>query len=111
MIATASTLLSSQRLCPRSWRISVAFTVVHPRSRPAVAASAPRLSRLSLGGGGHAIARDLHHLVRGKAELGGELLQGRRGTEGVHPDDGAAVTDVAVPAQGRGLLDRHASLH
>src|SRR6516225_9422960 len=91
-------MLSSQRLCPRSWRASVAFTGV-----------LPGLLRLSLAGGGHAIACDLGYLVRGETELDEQLLQGGRRAEGMHPDHGAAVADVAVPAQGRRLLHRYAS--
>src|SRR6516165_5539531 len=71
-------MLSSQRLCPRSWRVSVAFTVVLPGSCPVMAGWAPRLSRLSLAGRGHAVTRDLGYLVGGEAELDEQLLQRRR---------------------------------
>src|SRR5215472_6998124 len=104
-------MLSSQRLCPRSLRVSVAFTVLLPEPCPVVAGPAHRLWRLSLAGRGHAIARDLSDLIRGEAELDEQLLQRRRRAEGAHPDHRAAVTDVAVPAEGGCLLHRDPGLH
>ena len=44
-------------------------------------------------------ARRLGHPIRGEAELGEEQLQRGRRPEGVHPDYGATVPDVAVPAR------------
>ena len=46
------------------------------------------------------------HLVGGEAELGLNVFQRRRGAEGVHPDLDAVRSNVAIPAQRRGLLDR-----
>src|SRR5438093_1024878 len=40
-----------------------------------------------------------------------QRLQGRGGPEGVHADDTARAADVSLPAERRGLLDRHPRLH
>src|SRR5262245_13219702 len=99
-------MLSSQRHCPRSWRVWVAFIAFLPL---------PVLRCLGLllvlAGRGQAITCELRYPVRGEAELVEQLLQRCRSPEGVHPDHGAAVTDVAVPAQGRCLLHRDARSH
>src|SRR5215471_15515977 len=97
-------MLSSHRLCPRSWSVSVAFTVLLPGRGRSLSLW------LLLPGGGHAIAREFRYPVGREAELGDQLLQRCRGPEGVHPDHGAAVADVVVPAQGRRLFDRDACL-
>ena len=56
-------------------------------------------------------ARDLGHAFGREPELREQLLQRRRRAERVHADHGAAVADVAVPAERRGLLDPDARLH
>src|SRR5690606_25743829 len=52
----------------------------------------------------------LNDRLGGEAELGEQLLQRRGGAEGRHADDGTLGTGVALPAQGRGLLDGHPGL-
>src|SRR5215216_1780796 len=44
-------------------------------------------------------------LVGLEAELALQLLERRGGAEGLHADDPALVTDIALPAQRRCLLD------
>ena len=46
-----------------------------------------------------------------EAELALQFLERRRGAEGLHADDAAGGTDIAVPAQHRSLLDGDARLH
>ena len=74
-------------------------------------AAAQRGCGLSLPDRGQAIACDLRYPVGGEAELDEQLFQRRRRPEGVHADDGAVITDVAVPAQCRGLLHGDAGGH
>src|SRR5260370_619089 len=50
-------------------------------------------------------------LVRLEAELFLELLERRRRAEGLHADDAARLTDVALPSQGGGLFYGDASFH
>ena len=50
--------------------------------------------------------RGLDDALGREPELALDLLQWRRGAEGVHADDGPARAHVAVPAERRGLLDR-----
>ena len=97
-------MLSSHRLCPCSWRISVAFTLLL-----AVSSAGPVAAYDSADG--RALVGHLGHPVGGEAELGQQLLERCRGAEGVHPDDRPAVPHVAVPAEGRRLLDGHPRLH
>src|SRR5712691_6670049 len=46
-----------------------------------------------------------HHVARVEAELLLQVLEGGRGAEGPHADDPAGEARVAVPAEGRALLD------
>jgi len=50
-------------------------------------------------------------MVWGEAELLLQFLERRGRPERVHPDDRAASADVAVPAEGRRLFDRHTREH
>ena len=52
------------------------------------------------------LAGGVGHLVGGEAELGLQIVERRRGPEGVHADDRAVGADVAVPPQAGCLLDR-----
>src|SRR5437762_7774520 len=61
------------------------------------------IPQLFLGGG--------DQFVRLEAELFLELLERRRGSEGLHADDPPRLTDVALPSQGGGLLHGDASFH
>src|SRR5262249_51262246 len=99
-------MLSSQGLCPRSWRGWVAFIVFLPL---AVHRSPALL--LLLAGRGAGATPVMRTPVWGEARRAEQLFQRRRRSEGVHPDHRAAVTDVAVPAQGRCLLHRDARSH
>src|SRR5439155_25132943 len=44
-------------------------------------------------------------VVAGEAEFDQQLLQWRRGAEGLHADNRAAQPGIPLPAQGRSLLD------
>ena len=48
------------------------------------------------------------HLLRREAEFRHQILDRGRGAKGVHADLGAARADIAIPADHRALLDRHA---
>src|SRR5687767_13829145 len=61
------------------------------------------LGELPLGRGDHGL--------RAEAELLLQLLERCRGAEGLHADRLAGGADIARPAEGGGLLDRHARGH
>ena len=65
----------------------------------------------SPGGPGHLLPGRGDDVLRREAELLLQLLQRRRRAEGLHADPCPVAADVALPAERRGLLDRHARRH
>src|SRR5260370_27550297 len=57
------------------------------------------------------LGRGRHDAFGLEAELALQLLERRRGAEGLHADDAALGPDIAIPSEDRGLLDGDARLH
>src|SRR5262250_1937529 len=55
--------------------------------------------------------RDGHDAVRFEAEFLLKLLERRRSPERLHANDAASGTNISLPAESRGLLDRNARLY
>src|SRR4051794_2457240 len=89
-------MLSSQRLWPSSCRRSVGF-MLRPPSGGWVR-----------GGPLGDFASHLGDVVDGEAELGLDVRERRRLSKSTHTHDRALRTGIALPAESRALLDRHA---
>src|SRR5262245_65700634 len=100
-------VLSTSNRTTRSGDLAITF---HPLSRPQLPTSQDDSpSGLLLA---EQLPDGIRHTLRLEPEFSVQLLERGRRTECVHADDTAGLpADVALPAEGRGLLHRAARRH